>query len=378
MDRIKVKPEKNNFRFLDEYRDRNLAKGLIRSIRQRAGRLNRSVTFMEVCGTHTTALFRHGIRSLLPDNVKIVSGPGCPVCVTSTEDIDLALTAARLPRTIVTSFGDMLRVPGSRGSLKALRSEGCDIRVVYSPLEAIELAVNNHAKRVVHLAVGFETTAPATAAVINRAREKGLDNFSVLCSHKLIPPALKGLAPESRIDGFMLPGHVSSIIGIRPYMFLARECGKSGVIAGFEAVDILQAIDRLLELTEKKSPAVENLYHRCVPDEGNPAARELLKQVFIQKDAKWRGFGHIPKSGLSLRPGLKRFDASRGIEMEPSAVAHRSCRCGEVLRGLISPPECKLFGNICVPETAVGPCMVSSEGACAAYYRYGSDEWKRR
>jgi hydrogenase expression/formation protein HypD len=329
---------------------------------------------MEVCGSHTVAIFKSGIRDLLPGNISLVSGPGCPVCVTPASDIDRAIEIARRDGVTLATFGDMLRVPGSYKSLRDAKAGGADIRVVYSPADALELAAKNPGRQVVFFAAGFETTTPAVAATIGRAVEAGTGNFSVLCVHKTIPNAMRGLldSPELGIDGFLCPGHVSTIIGTGPYGFIPEEYGKPAVIAGFEPVDILQATLMMVRQSEALRPAVEIQYKRAVSEEGNPKAREVVDRYFEPCDSDWRGIGVIPGSGLMIRDGFEGLDASKRFEVElPEPKEPKGCSCGDVLRGLITPPECKLFAKACTPEKPVGACMVSYEGSCAAYYKYG-------
>lgn len=337
------------------------------------------LTLMEVCGTHTMAIARSGIRSLLPPTIKLVSGPGCPVCVTDGADIDAIfdLLATRPDLTLAT-FGDMLRVPGSgRRTLERLRAGGADVRVVYSVTDALALAREEPDRAVAFLAVGFETTAPGTAAALIEAQVTHVDNFRVISLHKLVPPALRQLltAPDAAIDGFLLPGHVSVITGTQPYEFLARDFGVGGVITGFEPADILSAIGMLVTQRRTGRPAIENQYRRLVAPAGNRLAQAALADVFMPTAANWRGLGVIPASGLTPRPeyaghvmALPRAAACPAPDS--AAVAGQGCRCGDVLRGAIAPAECPLYGAACTPRDPVGPCMVSSEGSCAASYRY--------
>lgn len=331
--------------------------------------------FMEVCGTHTVAIARSGIRDLLPAGITLTSGPGCPVCVTATADIDRFCAAARRPDTIITTFGDLIRVPGSRECLRDLMADGADVRIVYSPLDALAIARDNPGQEVIFLGVGFETTAPTIGAAILQADHEKLSNFSVLSAHKTVPPALAALAtdPAIRINGLICPGHVSIIIGADAYQPLARQHHIPCVVAGFEPADILQAIIMLIEQREKNEARVEIAYQRAVTPHGNQRAQEILATVFTPEDAEWRGIGIIPGSGLAIRPDLHRFDAARRFELSIGPVTEaKGCACGKVLKGIILPNQCKLFGSLCNPEHPVGPCMVSSEGSCAAYYRYGS------
>ncbi|MCL1915208.1 MAG: hydrogenase formation protein HypD [Desulfovibrionaceae bacterium] len=337
----------------------------------------RPARFMEVCGTHTVSIFRSGLRSLLPPGLTHLSGPGCPVCVTHDSEIAACLGLAEKD-LILASFGDMLRVPGPGGlSLKEARGKGARVEVVYSPLEALQLAQRRPADRVVFLAAGFETTAPAVAACLQSARREKIGNFFVLSLHKLVPPALRALLAEDRgkgvppVSAFILPGHVSTVLGVGPYSFIAEEFGRPGVISGFEAADILQSLILILESLIAGRPAIFNQYLRAVSPAGNPRARRILDEIFEPRDALWRGLGRIPASGLIPRADYADFDAWRvfGLEVRESPPPP-GCRCGEVLRGRIRPPDCPLFGKACTPATPVGACMVSAEGSCAAYHQY--------
>lgn len=353
------------------FRDPQLVRALIERIENTVG--DRTINLMEVCGTHTVSIGRYGFRSILPAGLHLLSGPGCPVCVTANADIDRAVALARVSDAVITTFGDMIRVPGSSSSLAAEKAGGADVRVVYSPLDAVELASREPDRQVIFMGVGFETTAPTIAVCILEAAARDLANFSVFCVHKTTPAALRAIAddPETAIDGFILPGHVSTITGLSPYRFLPDEFGIPGVVTGFEPVDVLEGIARLTELVVAGTPAVENAYRRGVPDDGNPVARRLVDQVFTPCDAQWRGLGELPASGLAIRGEFARFDAMRRFAVEPEpTVEHPGCRCGDVLRGVIAPTSCPLFGRVCTPENPIGPCMVSSEGSCAAYWRF--------
>ena len=357
-------------RFLTEFRQPALAGALAERIKRWSGP---PVSLMEVCGTHTVAIFRHGLRGLLPPQVRLLSGPGCPVCVTPNGEIDKAIALASNPGVILATFGDMMKVPGSYSSLAEAKARGSIIRVVYSAMEAVEIAQENPGKAVVFFGVGFETTAPTTAASILEAKRLGLKNFFFLSAHKLVPPALRALleAGEVRIDGLICPGHVSTIIGSRPYEFIPRDYAIPCVISGFEPVDILQAIAMLLDMRAEGRAEVAIQYRRAVRPQGNPQALDTMAGAFQVGDAEWRGLGPIPQSGLQLRNGMEAFSAERHLEMKmrpPREAA--ACRCGEVLRGLINPPECSIFGTGCTPEHPVGPCMVSTEGTCAAWFLY--------
>lgn len=354
----------------DEFRNRDLALRLADRIAREA---ERPISLMEVCGTHTMAIARSGIKSLLPETVRLISGPGCPVCVTPQSQIDDFIEMGRMPDTILATFGDMMRVPGSLSSMEKERAEGRDVRVVYSPLDAVSIAGEDPNRQVVFFGIGFETTAPAVALAIEEARERRLSNFRVLCAHKVIPPAMEALAKDSEvgIDGFICPGHVSAITGSRVYKHVAHTYGIPCVIAGFEALDVLQAILMLIRQKADGRTEVENQYSRAVAREGNPEARARVESVFETDDSEWRGLGVIPGSGLRLRPEYRDFDPSLLLpERRTSSQMPEICECGSVLKGLKLPAECRAFGTACTPEHPLGPCMVSSEGACAAEHRY--------
>lgn len=336
----------------------------------------RQMRFMEVCGTHTVAIFQSGLRSLLPENVKHLSGPGCPVCVTHEAEVALFLELARRPNVIVATFGDLLRVPGPNGdSLKTARAEGARIEIVYSPLDAIGLARNNPHLEVVFPGIGFETTAPTVAASIMSAASAGIKNFSVLSFHKLVPPALRAILSDEHceVDAFLLPGHVATITGLEPFAFLPRDYAMPAAVGGFEPVDILLALNSLAaQFMDKKSHCIANAYPRAVEDNGNPRAMELMNRVFEPADAMWRGLGGLEKSGLAIKPEFAHFDAMRKHDLKlPHISPIKGCMCGSILRGRMQPPQCALFGKQCSPASPVGPCMVSTEGSCAAYYKYG-------
>jgi hydrogenase expression/formation protein HypD len=329
---------------------------------------------MEFCGGHTHAILRFGIPSLLPETVDLRSGPGCPVCVTSAAELDHAIALAQVPEVILTTFGDMVRVPGSRTSLAQAKAEGADVRVVYSPLDALQIARQNPDRPVVFLGVGFETTAPMVASAVLTAEAEGLDNFSVFSTHKLTPPATVAIldAGDVALDGVIGPGHVTTVIGSDAWCFLPEDYGMPCAVAGFEPLDLLRAILALVMMAEDGDPGVDNTYARSVKAGGNPSAQRAIERVFEVAAAEWRGFGTIPQSGLQLRDTYGRFDASRLFSVEvPPAHEPPGCRCGDVLRGVLLPPECPLFARACTPQSPIGPCMVSAEGACAAYYRYG-------
>jgi hydrogenase expression/formation protein HypD len=362
-------------RFVDEFRDPAAARTLVRRIGELAD--ERPLTkLMEVCGGHTHTIYRHGIEQLLPANVELVHGPGCPVCVIPMGRVDDAITLAERPGVVFTSFGDMMRVPGSEGDdLLAAKARGADVRMVYSPLDALKIALREPEAHVVFFAVGFETTAPSTAVTLLKARDVGVRNFSVFSNHVTIVPPLKAIleSPDLRLDGFIGPGHVSTVIGNRPYRFVPEQYGKPLVTTGFEPLDILQAVAMLLAQLRDGRCEVENQYTRVVRDEGNPRALRILGEVFaLRPHFEWRGLGFISQSALRLSDAFADWDAELLFELPGVRVADpKSCQCGEVLKGAIKPWECKVFGTACTPETPIGTCMVSSEGACAAYYNFG-------
>ncbi len=360
-------------KYIDEYRDPELVRGLLRGIAGKAAALDRQVTIMEVCGSHTTAIGRFGLRGILPENIRLVSGPGCPVCVTSATDIDRALWLAGRKEVVFTSYGDLLRVPGADGgSLEKLRAAGARIEIVSSALEAVGRARRNPDDKVVFFGLGFETTSPTAAAALLEAEKLKLKNFFLYSCHKLMPPVMRSLlqSDELGIDGFLCPGHVSTIIGAEAYRFIA-ESGRAAVIAGFEPADILGAILLVLEELEKGVSGVRIAYRRAVKASGNRRAQAVLDEVFTPADADWRGLGRITKSGLRLKSRFAAFDAEKQFAI-PALTSRPdpACRCGEVLRGLIRPDACALFGRVCTPSTPHGPCMVSTEGSCAAFFRY--------
>ncbi len=361
-------------KYVDEYRDPAAARALVHAIHDIADP-DRHVKIMEVCGGHTHTIYRHGIEELLPAQVELVHGPGCPVCVIPMGRVDDALYLARQPDVTFTAFGDMMRVPGGDGCLLDAKADGADIRMVYSPMDALAIAQREPDRQVVFFAVGFETTAPSTAVTLLRAREAGVTNFTVFCNHVTIVPPLRAIlsAPDLELDGFIGPGHVSTVIGNRPYRFVPEEFGKALVTTGFEPLDVLQAIHMLLTQFAEGRCEVENQYTRVVRDEGNPKALALLDEVFdLRPHFEWRGLGSIPRSALEVSEGFAAFDAERRFALPGVRVADpASCQCGEVLRGAIKPWECTVFGTACTPETPIGTCMVSSEGACAAYYNFG-------
>lgn len=358
---------------VDEYRDPKIVRELAQAIKAEA---KRPMRFMELCGTHTMAIARHGLPALWPAGLEMVSGPGCPVCVTSAAEIDAAVGLASVDGLCVATFGDMIRVPGSGGSLAEARARGADVRVVYSALDAVKIAAEEPGRQVAFLGIGFETTAPTVAAAIMAAKAQGLDNFSILSCHKLLPPAMAALlaGPELGLDGFVCPGHVSTVIGAAPYQ-AAVDCGLACVITGFEPVDIMAGVLMLVRQVAGGQPKVEIQYARAVSPEGNPKAVELMLSVFQPVDSVWRGLGPIPNSGLALREEYADFDAMARFGLSLGQVDDPpGCRCGDVLRGLMKPPECALFGKACNPEKPVGPCMVSGEGSCAAWFRYRRED----
>jgi hydrogenase expression/formation protein HypD len=359
-------------RFVDEFRDEHAARALAAEI----AALARPVKLMEVCGGHTHAIYRHGLDALLPAEVELVHGPGCPVCVIPLGRVDDAISLAERDEVTLASFGDMLRVPGGRNrSLLEAKARGADVRIVYSPLDALALARREPEREVVFFGVGFETTAPATALTLRRARELDVPNFTVFCNHVLIGPALRAILddPDTEIAGFIGPGHVSTVIGTRPYGFVCSEYHRPVVVAGFEPTDILQAVVMLLRQLRDGRAEVENQYGRVVRAEGNPEAIEALAACFdVREDFEWRGLGALPLSGLRIAAEYAHFDAEQRFAVPGARIEDpKACRCGDVLRGRARPWECKVFGTACTPEKPLGTCMVSAEGACAAYYAYG-------
>ncbi|NPV92611.1 MAG: hydrogenase formation protein HypD [Firmicutes bacterium] len=348
----------------------------IRKIREDASRLDRTINLMEVCGTHTVAIAQHGLRELLPPNVKLLSGPGCPVCVTDGDDIDDLLELAKQPGVTLATFGDLMRVPGDAGNLQESKAQGADVRVVYSTLDALEIAAAEPQRQVVFAGIGFETTAPTVAVSLEQAAARGFKNYSVWSLHKVVPPALKALLDDDqvRIDGFINPGHVCTILGTEPFEFVARDYHRPCVIAGFEANDILETVWMILQQHLRQDWKVEIQYRRAVRPGGNPAARGYLEKVFRLGDAAWRGLGVIPESGLDIAPAYSEWDARKRFQVERPQVRNKGkrapCLCGAILKGLKDPHDCPSFGQACTPLKPVGPCMVSTEGACAAYYRY--------
>jgi len=356
-------------RYIDEYRDKEKVRTLAELIKKTS---KKEVAFMEVCGGHTMAIQKFGIPSLLPDNVRLISGPGCPVCVTGRNYIDRAVAYSRLPDVIITTYGDLIRVPGSTSSLDNEKARGADIRIVYSILDALSVARDNPAKKVVFLGIGFETTSPATAAGILNAGKERLENFYVYSAHKVMPPAMEALIDEGvKIHGYIAPGHVSTITGTEMYNSIPEKFGLGCVISGFEPVDLLQSVYMLVKQIETSRPAVEIQYKRAVRNEGNLKAKAMLDEVFELRDDWWRGLGVLTNSGMGIREKYGSFDAEKQlyVEVEPT-LEEIGCICGEVLKGLKTPKDCKLFATVCDPSNPVGACMVSNEGACHAFYRY--------
>ncbi|MDL2266593.1 hydrogenase formation protein HypD [Desulfovibrio sp. OttesenSCG-928-G15] len=357
------------------FSDPELCRGLLDTL---TAELDQPLRFMEVCGTHTVSIFRSGLRSLLPKGIEHLSGPGCPVCVTHDREIAACLELAGKDGVTVATFGDLMRVPGPAGkTLKQVKAEGGSVEIVYSPIDALSLAQNRPDRQVVFLGVGFETTAPTIAATVTMAESRKIGNFSVLSCHKLVPPALEVLLTQSGesdapgIDAFLLPGHVSTILGVEPYRFIVDKYQKPGVVGGFDPADILQSLLLMVRMRKNKAPAIVNQYTRAVNDNGNPHAREILFSVFTPSDALWRGIGLIAGSGLAMREEYAAFDAWKKFSLSlPDVPEIKGCKCGDVLKGLIGPDKCPLFGTACTPAKPVGPCMVSTEGSCAAYFKY--------
>jgi len=362
-----------NMKYVDEYRDPELAKRISNEIAKLSA--SRPLKLMEICGGHTHTIYKHGIEDVLPHNIDLIHGPGCPVCVLPMGRIDDAIAIAHMDDVIFTTFGDMMRVPGSRGSLLDAKADGADVRFVYSPLDALKLARQHPDRKVVFFAIGFETTAPSTAVTLLRAKEEGIKSFSVFCNHVNIIPAMKAIldSPDLRLDGFIGAGHVSMVIGMRPYNFVARDHHKPVVIAGFEPLDIIQSVYMIVKQIAEGRAEVENQYSRVVRPEGNVKALQAMAQTMeLRPFFEWRGLGFITHSALKVRPEFADWDAELQYEVPGLRVADpKACQCGEVLKGVIKPWECKVFGTACTPETPIGTCMVSPEGACAAYFNYG-------
>lgn len=366
-------------KYVDEFRDPARAQGLLQEVTRLAERLSQDrsgpIKIMEVCGGHTHAIFKYGLEELLPPTVELVHGPGCPVCIMPKGRLDDAMAIAQHPNVIFATFGDAMRVPGSRRSLLQAKAEGADIRMVYSPLDALALAQANPDREVVFFAIGFETTAPSTALTVLQAQAAGVRNFSLFSNHVLVVPALEALLqnPDLELDGFVGPGHVSMVIGTEPYRMIPERYGKPVVVAGFEPLDILQGVWMVLTQLAEGRCEVENQYTRLVQADGNAVALDAMAQVFeVRESFDWRGLGAIPGSGLRMRPAMAQFDAEQKFSIPGKTIAdHRACACGDILKGVKKPWDCKVFGTACTPETPIGACMVSSEGACAAYYKYG-------
>jgi hydrogenase expression/formation protein HypD len=360
-------------KYVDEFRNGNLARRMATEITNISK--GQKFKFMEVCGGHTHTIFKHGIEDILPENIELIHGPGCPVCVLPMGRIDDAIAIAKTEGTIFTTFGDMMRVPGSQGSLLDAKAAGADVRFIYSPLDALKIARQNPKKEVVFFAIGFETTAPSTAVTLLQAKNEDIQNFSVFCNHVTIIPTIKAIldSPDLRLDGFIGPGHVSMVIGLRTYQFIARDYQKPVVISGFEPLDIIQSILMLLKQYQTGKVVVENQYKRVVRPEGNLKSLEVMTQTMeLRPYFEWRGLGFITHSALKIRSDFAQWDAEERFEVPGLQVADpKACQCGEVLKGVIKPWECKVFGTACTPETPIGSCMVSPEGACAAYFNYG-------
>ncbi len=369
-------------KYADEFRDPAKARSLIREIEATLPRVtmpdNRPLHIMEVCGGHTHSIFRYGLQKLVPDSIEFVHGPGCPVCVLPMGRVDDCITIAEQPGVIFTTFGDAMRVPGSRGSLIDAKARGADVRMVYSPLDALSIARKNPDREVVFFALGFETTMPSTALTLLQAADESVGNFSMICQHITIIPTLKALLadPFTMIDGFIGPGHVSMIIGNKGYEFIPADYGKPFVVSGFEPLDMLQALLMVLQQMAEGRAAVENQYARVVPEDGNPAAMKAINEVYEERESsEWRGLGTIDHSGVRIRAAYADLDAERKFGLVPAVVADPEiCQCGEVVRGQLKPMQCRAFGRECTPATPLGALMVSSEGACAAYYQYGATE----
>ena len=374
-------PGREGMRFVDEFRSGDVAAGLAERIAELADP-EEHYKVMEVCGGHTHAIYKHGVEDLLPDQVELVHGPGCPVCVIPMGRQDDAIAIAEREEVIFTTFGDMMRVPASKGSLLDAKARGADVRMVYSPLDALKLARDNPDREVVFFAIGFETTAPSTALTLLRARAERIDNFYLFCNHVTIIPAIRAIldSPDLRLAGFVGPGHVSTVIGLRPYEFIARDYGRPVVVSGFEPLDVLQGVYMILRQLREGRSEVENQYSRVVRDEGNSAAlRAIAETMELRTTFEWRGLGFISQSALKLREEFADWDAELRYELPGVRVADpKACQCGEVLKGVIKPWECKVFGTACTPDHPIGTCMVSSEGACAAYFNYGRYAGRRR
>lgn len=366
-------------KYVDEFRDPVKAQTLLREIRQLVPRIDRrgakTIKIMEVCGGHTHSIFRYGLQEMLPAEVEFVHGPGCPVCVLPMGRVDDCVALAEIPHVIFTTFGDAMRVPGSKKSLLQAKAEGADVRMVYSPLDALKLARENPSREVIFFGLGFETTMPSTALTVLQAKSEGTKNFSLFCNHITIIPTIKAIldSPQLEIDGFLGPGHVSMVIGTSPYDFIAGHYGKPIVIAGFEPLDVLHSMWMVLKQLAEGRSEVENQYARIVPDYGNSPALQAVREVFeLREFFEWRGLGSIDHSGVRIRENFAEYDAEKKFPVPNLKIADpKSCQCGEVLKGVIKPKDCKVFGTQCTPEVPLGALMVSTEGACAAYYNYG-------
>ena len=366
-------------KYVEEFRDPEKAKFLLKEINKLVSEIDickdRPIYIMEVCGGHTHSIFRYGIEGMLPKEIELIHGPGCPVCVLPMGRVDDCVALAEMPDTIFTTFGDAMRVPGSRKSLLQAKADGADVRMVYSPLDALQLAKENPDKEVVFFGLGFETTMPSTAFTVLQARKDGVKNFSLFCNHITIIPTVKAIldSPDMQIDGFLGPGHVSMVIGVRPYDFISGHYNRPLVVAGFEPLDVLHSVWMVLKQIAEGRSEVENQYARIVPDKGNDEALEAVAEVFeLREFFEWRGLGSIDHSGVRIRDEFAEYDAERKFTVPDIKIADpKSCQCGEVLKGVIKPFDCKVFGKACTPESPLGALMVSSEGACAAYYQYG-------
>jgi len=369
-------------KYVDEFRDPEKAKMLLKEINELVEQIDicktRPLAIMEVCGGHTHSIFRYGLEGMLPKQIELIHGPGCPVCVLPMGRVDDCIALAEMPDTIFTTFGDAMRVPGSKKSLLQAKADGADVRMVYSPLDALDLARKNPDKEVVFFGLGFETTMPSTAFTVLQAKEDGIKNFSLFCNHITIIPTVKAIldSPDMQIDGFLGPGHVSMVIGIEPYEFIADHYNRPLVVAGFEPLDVLHSIWMVLKQIAEGRSEIENQYSRIVPDEGNDEALAAVAEVFeLREFFEWRGLGSIDHSGVRMRKEFIDFDAERKFVVPDIKIADpKACQCGEVLKGVIKPFACKVFGKACTPETPLGALMVSSEGACAAYYQYGDPD----
>jgi hydrogenase expression/formation protein HypD len=361
-------------KYIDEYRDSSKAQTILKEIEKISPKLDKKIKIMEVCGGHTHSIFKYGIENILPSNIELIHGPGCPVCVMPRGRLDQAINISQYPNVIFTTFGDMMRVPGSRNNLLQAKAEGADIRVVYSPLDSLKIAKKNPNKEVIFFCIGFETTAPSTALTILQAAAENITNFSMFCNHVLVIPALKALLndPDLQLDAFIAPGHVSMVIGCEPYEFIAQKYQKPIVVSGFEPLDILQSVWMLIQQLTENRCEVENQYSRVVETTGNQIALNAITEVFeVRDNFEWRGLGDIPDSGFQIKSKYANFDTESKFVIPNIQVSdHKSCQCGKILKGVLKPWQCKVFATACTPENPLGTCMVSSEGACAAYYKY--------